>query len=54
MLKNGVPFPAAFGLGHDEAAIRLTRTERQAFCIVFSEFEGGEFDWELMEFKERK
>jgi hypothetical protein len=39
---NGVPFDVAFGL--DDVT-------RAAFAIVFSEFNGGEFDWDQMQFK---
>jgi hypothetical protein len=45
LVRNGVPFDTAFQL--DDA----TRT---AFAIVFSEFEGNEFDFNRMEFKEHK
>ena len=44
-MKNGVPFDLAFQLDHET---------RAAFCIVFGELEGGEFDWPRMAFKERK
>lgn len=55
LVKNGVPFAAAFGLRVAEAAVlRLDAIERMAFSIVLSEFEGNEFDWQSMEFKNRK
>ncbi len=31
----------------------LERSERTAFSIVFSEFEGNRFDWRAMKFVER-
>jgi hypothetical protein len=45
LTRNGVPFETAFELP-DEA--------RTAFAIVFSQFEGNEFDFRTMTFKERK
>jgi hypothetical protein len=45
LVRNNVPFDVAFSL--DDAT-------RAAFCIIFSEFEGNEFDYSRMEFKERK
>jgi hypothetical protein len=47
MLKNGVPFAMLFSC--DE----LLPHEFMAMSITFSEFEGGEFDWANMCFKER-
>jgi hypothetical protein len=44
-VRNGIPFDVAFQLDD------LTRT---AWCIVFSEMEGNEFDWHAMQFKEQK
>ena len=48
-MKNGVPFEIAFGRPD-----RLTHAERQAMSIVFSQCEGGEFDFDTMEFKKPK
>ena len=42
-MKNGVPFDVAFSLDD------ITRT---AWAIKMSIFEGGEFDWHLMKFKD--
>jgi len=44
-VKNGVPFDVAFGL--DE----ITRT---GWCIIFSELEGAEFDFNTMAYKDQK
>jgi len=32
----------------------LEEYERMAFSVTFSEFEGNEFDWDTLQFKERK
>jgi hypothetical protein len=45
LVRNGIPFDVAFQLDD------LTRT---AWCIVFSEMEGNEFDWNTMQFKEKE
>lgn len=45
LVCNGIPFDVAFS---------LPDLERTAFSIVFSEFEGNEFDFNAMSFKERK
>lgn len=42
-MSNGVPFDTAFRLGE---------VDRTAFCIVFSEIHGNEFDWRAFRFKE--
>lgn len=47
-MKNGVPFDRVFECD------RLLAHERMAMSITFSEFEGNEFDWGTMSFKERK
>ena len=49
LVKNGVPFERVFG-----GSGRLDRLERQAMAIAFSQFEGAEFDWAAMRFKERQ
>jgi hypothetical protein len=38
-MKNGVPFDKLFSIDFFE------QHEREAMSIVFSQFEGGEFDW---------
>jgi len=48
-MKNGVPFHLAFGSTPDS----LDEVERAALSIVLSEFEGGDFDWNAMRFKEK-
>lgn len=49
LVRNGVPFEQAFGdVG------RLDEVEQQAMSIVFSTFEGSDFDWNSMTFKESK
>ncbi len=54
-MRNGVPFHVAFGLSSRHAeALALDRTERAAMSVIFSEFEGNKFNWELMEFEETK
>ncbi|EXF96288.1 hypothetical protein HK44_020665 [Pseudomonas fluorescens HK44] len=47
-MKNGVPFSVVFECDY------LDEYERMAFSIIFSEFEGSEFDWDSMTFKEKK
>jgi len=32
----------------------LDKIERSAMCIVMSEYDGNEFDWKAMRFKEDK
>jgi hypothetical protein len=44
-VRSGVPFDVAFSLDD---------RDRAAWCIVFSEFEGNQFDWNRMEFEEQK
>jgi hypothetical protein len=46
-MKNGVPFDRLFECDS------LVDYERMAMSIMFSEFEGNEFDWRTMQFKER-
>lgn len=43
LVHNGVPFEVAFKMGE---------LDRAAFAIIFSQFQGGEFDWDRMAFKE--
>ncbi|MTD33871.1 hypothetical protein [Paludibacterium denitrificans] len=47
-MRNGVPFDKVFDVE------RLMKHEQMAMSITFSEFEGNEFDWHAMQFKERK
>ena len=49
LVKNGVPFGVAFG-DHQ----LLTKAERSAMAIVFSETEGNQFNFDTMSFVERK
>jgi hypothetical protein len=44
-VKNGVPFGTAFSLDSET---------RIAFAIVFGGFEGNEWDWDDMAFRERR
>lgn len=44
-MKNGVPIDVAFAVDDDM---------RVAMSIIFSEFEGAEFDVEAFAFKEKK
>ncbi len=44
LVRNGIPFDVAFAL--DDVT-------RAAWCIVFSEMDGAEFDWSAMSFRER-
>ena len=54
-MHNGVPFRAAFDMSPaEEASLKLDAPERAAFSIVFSQFEGGLFDWDRMAWEERK
>jgi hypothetical protein len=45
LIRNGVAEDLAWSLG---------RAERLARVVVFAEFEGAEFDWRRMAWKERK
>lgn len=45
LIRNGVD---------EELAWSLSRPERLARAVVFAEFEGAEYDWRAMKFKERK
>jgi hypothetical protein len=45
-VKNGVPFKAVFQVES------LLEHERFAMSVVFSEFEGNEFDWSGMRWVE--
>lgn len=36
-----------------DVAFSLDETERLAYCIVFGQFEGMQWDWGSMAFKER-
>jgi hypothetical protein len=44
-VKNGVPYDVAFSLPEADVA---------AYGIIFGEFEGNEFSWATMSWKERK
>jgi hypothetical protein len=46
-VRNGVPFLVAFGDGCEF----LNDDERVAMSILFSEFEGGKFDFDSMSWK---
>lgn len=43
-MKNGVPFDVAFSLEDEEAF---------AYGIVFGEFEGGSWDWNIMDWSKK-
>ena len=43
-MRNGVAEERAFDMGH---------LERLAYCVVFGRFEGGEWDWNAMEWRKR-
>lgn len=45
LVHNNVPFDLAF---------QLDPITRAAFAIVFSTFQGAEFDWDRMRFKPRE
>lgn len=45
LTKNGVPWEVANGL--DDA-------ERAAFVVIVAEFDGGQFDWNTGQWKERR
>jgi hypothetical protein len=47
-VKNGVPFDRVFECDF------LSDYERMAMSIMFSEFEGNEFDWKTMRFIEKE
>jgi hypothetical protein len=54
-VKNGVPIHVALGNPSDvPQRIQLDRLERMAMSIVYSEFEGGEFDFGSMSWKKPK
>jgi hypothetical protein len=44
-VKHGVPFDVAFS---------LNEVDRAAFAIIMNQFEGAVFDWNTMQFRERK
>jgi hypothetical protein len=48
-LKNGVPFSVVF-----DECYSLYPHELMAMSVVFSEFEGNEFDWQAMQFKKKE
>jgi hypothetical protein len=43
LIRNNVPLDVAF---------QLDDVTRSAWCIVFSEMDGHQFDWNAMRFKE--
>lgn len=45
LVRNGVPYDVAFS---------LSDTERAAYCIVFSKFEGAKFNWDTMTFEDER
>lgn len=45
LIRNGV---------NEETAWEMSAVERLARCVVFGEFEGGEFDWRRLRWKEKK
>lgn len=47
-MKNGVPFSVVFDVD------KLSPHERDAMSIIFSEFEGGEFNWDSWSWVEKK
>lgn len=54
-MKNGVPFQFAFGMVKNRADDwQVDRIERRAMAITFSIFNGAEYDWEAMRFREPK
>jgi len=38
----------------EDVAMNLDPIERLARCVVFGEFEGAEFDWRRLRWKEKK
>jgi hypothetical protein len=52
-VRNGVPFNSAMGLDKDEH-YQLSDIDIAACAILFSEFEGNEFDLNAMRFKDPK
>ena len=52
-MKNGVPFATAFGLeaGDD---FELTAPWRMSMSVIFGEFDGGEFDWSVGQWKKQR
>lgn len=48
-MKNGVPFSKAFG---DDSP--LEDFHRLAMAVVFGTWEGGDFDWDRLEWKPKK
>jgi hypothetical protein len=54
-VKNGVPIHVALGQPlTDPKPFQLDRIERMAMSITFSEIEGGEFDFNVMAWKNPK
>ena len=45
LVKNGVPYDVAFS---------LSKTDATAYGIIMGEFEGGEFDYHCMSWKDKK
>lgn len=44
-MKNGIDI---------NLALQLSDEKRAAFCIVFAQYEGAEFDWNSFMFKEKR
>jgi hypothetical protein len=45
LVRNGVPW---------DEAMAMPDEERFAYAVIFSSFEGLEFDWDAQRYKERK
>lgn len=45
LARNGVPWHTALAMAEDE---------RMALTIIFGTFEGGRFNWDRLEWEERK
>lgn len=45
LVRNGIPFDTAF---------QLDDLTRAAFCIILSEQDGAEFDFDTMKYRERE
>jgi hypothetical protein len=44
LVKNGIPF---------DLALAMPDVQKSAFCIVFGQLEGSDFNFETMKFQER-
>lgn len=52
-MKNGVPMDAAFAMCPVDTSEIPLDVEGLAMAVVFGEIEGGQFDWDNMEWIER-